>query len=264
MKKPSDKVAVITGASTGVGLAVSRKLSRAGINIYMLSHSAIKLKNAAKIVNKTSKATVKTAVVDVRISSQVSKTINRILTKNKKIDYLINCAGITLQGEFDKFSERDWDDVVGTNLKGVFLMSRSVWPYMKNNRGGQIITISSASGLQGNSGNTIYCASKFGVNGLMESMAVEGQKYGIKVTTICPGNINTSIWNPDDPEIIKERENMLQTKDIASLVLFILNRPQSDHFKQIILLPFNLQSRITGKTRGPGGKFSPPSINYEK
>lgn len=249
------KVAIVTGASSGVGLEISKRLSRGNIEVFMISHSTNKLEKAQLAVEKVSKTEVTSLVVDVRKKSEVFATVDKIIKQKGRIDYLINCAGISIHGDFDKLGEWDWDKVIDTNLKGIFLFCRAVWLIMKQTKNCQIITISSASGLTGYSNGSIYCASKFGVNGLMEALALEGQEVGIKVTNICPGQINTPIWNPDDPEVNEARKNMLNTKSLADLIFYILKRPWNEHLKRIIISPFAIQPYLRGRNKGPGGKF---------
>ncbi len=252
--KRIQKIAIVTGASSGVGLEITKKLVKRKIKVYMVSHNEDRLDSAKKEAENLSKE-IETIVVDVRKRNEVFKAVSKILEANEKIDYLINCAGVSIHGDFGKLEERDWNEVLNTNLKGVFLFCRAVWPIMKVSGNCQIITISSASGNTGYSGGSIYCASKFGVNGFMEALALEGQEVGIKVTNICPGQINTAVWNPNDPEVNKARAKMLNTKAIGELVEFLIKRPWNEHYKKINVNPFAIQPYLKGRNRGPGGKF---------
>lgn len=255
-----NKVAIVTGASSGIGLAVSKTLTSKGIKVYMVSHDRDKLNAAAKEIGIP---LIQSIVVDVRVRSDVFRAVDMIVKEDQKIDFLINCAGVSIHGDFEKLEERDWDEVIDTNLKGIFLFCRAVWPIMKSAGNCQIITISSASGNSGYSGGSIYCASKFGTNGLMEALAMEGQEVGIKVTNICPGQVDSAIWNPNDPEVNQARVNMLNTKAIGELVEFVISRPWNEHYKKININPFAIQPYLKGRNRGPGGKF-PEQKNVKK
>lgn len=248
----ANKVAIVTGASSGIGLAVAKTLVNKGIKVYMVSHDNNRLVTAA---SKFESDLARPITVDVRSSKEVFKVVDKIFKDAGHIDYLINCAGVSIHGDFDKLEERDWDEVVDTNLKGIFLFCRAVWPLMKSAGNCQIITISSASGNSGYSGGSIYCASKFGTNGLMESLALEGQEVGIKVTNICPGQVDSAIWNPNDLEVNQARTNMLNTKAIGQLVEFVISRPWNEHYKKININPFAIQPYLKGRNKGPGGKF---------
>lgn len=249
------KVAIITGGSSGVGLGIAKKLVKENVITVLVSRSPEKLEKAKNALGASKNSNVHTIQTDVTDSDQVTKMIKGVTSKFGTIDYLIMSAGVSIHGPYDKILERDWDEVINTNVKGVFLATKAVWPIMMKKKGCQIINISSASGLLAYPGGSIYCASKFGVNGLMDALALEGQELGIKVTNICPGQIDTPIWNPKDKDVNKARSGMLNTQSIADLVYYLLSRPGNEHFRNIILHPFAIQPYLRGRNRGPGGKF---------
>jgi len=185
--------------------------------------------------------------------------VDTVKNKYGSIDYLINAAGVNIHGQFSKLDERDWDEVIDINLKGVFLCCKAVWPIMTQQKESQILTISSASGLNSYPTGTIYCASKAGLNSFMDALTLEASEVGIKVTNICPGQIDTPMWNLNDGEVNNARKYMLSADSIASLVDYVLTRPWNEQFKNLTLFPYeikgSMQLLLRSKNRGPGGKF---------
>lgn len=262
------KIAIVTGGSSGIGFAITSKLIQNGIKTIIISKSQIKLDNALQKLKSINKDLVDAKRADVRNGKEISKCVDEIFRKYGKINYLINSVGVSIHGPFSKLEERDWDEVVDTNLKGVFLSCKAVWKYMlkQTETRPQIITISSASGQAGYSNGSIYCASKFGVNGLMDALYLEGQEIGIKISTVIPGPVDTQIWNLNDAEVDAARKNMLKTDAIADIVYYIISRPWNEHFRSIVLHPFAIQPFLRGRNRGPGGIFpkNPEKISTYK
>lgn len=140
-------------------------------------------------------------------------------------------SGIGLHGSIEKFPEEDWDTLLAVNLKGVFLCSKAVFPIMKRQREGYIVNISSLSGKMGMAGIGAYCASKFGVIGLTETLIEEGMPYSIKATAICPAYVNT----PMVAGAPVPASRMIQPEDIAATVLFLLSLSDYAIIKEIII-----------------------------
>lgn len=152
-----------------------------------------------------------------------------------RVDILVNNAGVEVGGLLLTFDERDFDAVVDTNLKGVFLCAKAVLPSMIERKSGHIINIASVAGLRGWAEDGPYSASKWGVLGLSESLDEEVRKDGIKVTCICPGSVDTSMINkwiaPDDPR----RPLLLRPEDIANAVLYAASQPPNVVVNQLVI-----------------------------
>lgn len=249
------KVIVITGASSGIGFGIAEALSHDENNkLVLVSRSTKKLDNAKRRLRKN-QAKVYCVAADVTNQDQVQAMIDETLSLCGTIDYLIMSAGVSIHGKFQDLLVRDWDEVVGTNLKGVFLTCKAVWPIMMQKNGCQIINVSSASGLSSYPTSSIYSASKAGVNALMDALILEGQEVGIKVSNIIPGQVDTAIWNPDDEDVNAARPGMLTPRSIGEYVEFMLSRPYNEHFRSVIVHPFAIQPLLRGRNRGPGGLF---------
>jgi len=254
------KIIVVTGTSSGMGYAIANKLLTKGHTVIMISKNREKLE---KSFNKLS-GNKYMYVCDVR-SSKDTKNLFKIIIKDfNKIDILVNSAGVSIHGDFEKLSARDFDEVIDTNLKGTFNMCLEAWKLMKNISEGHIINISSISGFKGYPSGSIYSASKFGVNGLMDALSYEGQECGIKVTNICPGQVDTDIWNPDDDDVNAARPLMLKPDAIADLVEYTISRDFNEHLSQIIIKPFAQQPYLRGRNKGPGGKFPKKKSKFDK
>lgn len=249
------KIAIVTGGSSGVGLGIAKKLVSENIITIIVSRSKDKLNTALKELNAIAPKNIYSIQADISDAAQVEKMVDEVVKKFGTIDYLIMSAGVSIHGPFEELLERDWDEVMNINLKGAFLTCKAVWSIMKQKKDCQIINISSASGLSPYPTGSIYCASKAGVNSLMDVIALEGQEIGIKVTSICPGQIDTAIWNPNDEDVNSARDGMLKPESLGDMVYYLLTRPYNEHFRNIIMHPFAIQPFLRGRNRGPGGKF---------
>jgi NADP-dependent 3-hydroxy acid dehydrogenase YdfG len=233
MEKPLDgKVALITGSSRGIGLAIARSLGRLGAKLSLCSRHAGKLESAGAEMRGEGTIAITTAV-DVTRSSDIGKLVQKTEESLGAIDILINNAGIGYFGPFQEASESDWDAVLDTNLKAVFLLSKAVAPGMIERRTGHIINIASLAGKNAFAGGAIYCASKWGLLGLSECMAEDLRQYSIRVSAICPGTVATDF----SPHGGKDTRKMLQPEDIAHAVEAIVTQSPQSFISEILLRP---------------------------
>src|ERR1700730_16819164 len=184
------KVALITGASRGIGFAIARRLGKMGARISICARDQAKLDQTASVLRGEGIETLAIRA-DVTRSDQISALIQKTQQELGPIDILVNNAGIGLFGPFLEFGEADWNAVLDTNLKSVFLMSRAVAPEMIRRQTGHIVNISSLAGKNTFANGAIYCASKWGLMGLSGAMAEDLRGYGIRVSAICPGSVAT-------------------------------------------------------------------------
>ena len=222
----SGKIAVVTGASQGIGEVVAEKLSEAGAHVVCIARSTEKIK---KLVEKINNSGFKASYISCDISNGKNFTdaITNIFSEFKSLDILVNNAGITRDALLMRMNEEQWDTVLETNLKGAFHgMKAAVRPMMKK-KSGRIINITSIVGLTGNAGQANYAASKSGLIGMSKSIAKEVATRGITVNCIAPGWIETKMTE-NLPE--KSRDELLKRipqartgrpEDIAYAVLFL-------------------------------------------
>ena len=224
-KPLSDQVALVTGSSRGIGKAIAQKLAQLGAAVCLCGRDAKTLEAAAREVGELSPR-VLAIPANVTNGKDVAALVQGTEEKLGPITLLVNNAGIGNPGfgPVQEKSEADWDVVLDTNLKSVFLVSSAVAPLMMKRRRGDIINISSLAGKNTFAGGGLYCASKWGLQGLTGCMAEDLRAYGIRVSAICPGSVATEFSGrgPKDPS------KVLTPEDVAHAVAMIaLQGPQS-------------------------------------
>lgn len=232
-EKPlAGKVALITGASRGIGLAIARKLGSLGAKLSVCARNADKLANAASELKNAGVTTV-SAVADVSRPSDIEALVRKTKQELGAIDILVNNAGIGYFGPFHQAPEAIWDSVLDTNLKSVFLVSKAVAPEMIERRSGHIINIASLAGKNTFAGGAIYCASKWGLLGMTQCMAEDLRAYDIRVSAICPGTVATDF----SPHAGKDPSKMLQPDDVAHTVEMIVTQAPQSFISEVLLRP---------------------------
>ena len=226
------KVAIITGASRGIGLAVAHRLGTLGAKLSLCARDAKRLKSAADELRSVA-AGVFTAAVDVTHGEQIVAFVQNTEKTLGPVEILVNNAGVGYFGPTHEASEANWDNVLDTNLKSVFLASKAVAPGMIGRRSGHIINIASLAGKNAFAGGGIYCASKWGLLGLTECMAEDLRAYGIRVSAICPGSVATDF----SPHGKKDISKMLQAEDIAHVVEMIVTQAPQSFISEVLLRP---------------------------
>jgi NAD(P)-dependent dehydrogenase (short-subunit alcohol dehydrogenase family) len=231
----SEKVVIVTGGSKGIGREVASKLTSEGAVVSILSRNKEDLQKVAKELNVTG------IPCDLRDPDQVKSVIDMILKKHGSIDFLINNAGKAYIGPLAEMTDNDWNDIISTNLTSVFLTCRAVIPHMVSRKRGFILNVVSNSGKAGAANFAAYCASKFGEIGLTQSLFHELRPFGIKVAAICPGAVDTQMWDSvaDDPKIKPKKEKALTPSQVAEVILFML---KNDNIMMVepVILPSSL------------------------
>ncbi|OUL43308.1 3-oxoacyl-[acyl-carrier-protein] reductase [Prochlorococcus sp. HOT_208_60] len=222
----SGKVALITGASRGIGKEIALELSRLGAEVFINYSSSDE--KAEEVVNsiKNSKGKAHKLKFDVSKEDSVSLAFEEIIKINGTIDILINNAGITRDGLLMRMKSEQWDDVLNTNLKGVFLCTKYASKFMMKKRSGSIVNISSVVGIIGNPGQANYSAAKAGVIGFTKTCAKEFASRGINVNAIAPGFIETEMTEKlNTEEILKviPLGKLGSCTQIANLVSFLVS-----------------------------------------
>ncbi len=197
----NNRVAVVTGSTQGIGLAIAKILAKKGIKVVVTSRNIDKVKKAvAEIKNDGGEAFGLKCNVTNR--EEVKALGEKVVEKYGRIDILVNNAGITRDSSFKKMTDEQWDEVLNSDLKSVFIVTQELSKYMESNRYGRILNISSVVGLSGNYGQSNYSAAKAGIIGLTKTLAVELGKKGITVNAIAPGFIETAMTQ-EIPEKIR-------------------------------------------------------------
>lgn len=224
------KIALITGATSGIGKATAIKLAQNGYNLILCGRRAEKLEEVKNVLSKTVK--IHSLLFDVRNRQEVELQINSLPAEWKNIDILVNNAGnahglSTIQnGDID-----DWDAMIDGNVKGLLYVSRAVIPQMVERKKGHIINLSSVAGKQTYANGAVYCASKKAVEAISEGMRLDLTEHGIKITNIAPGAVATEFsevrfkGDKEKAQKVYEGYDPLLAEDIADFISYAVNVP---------------------------------------
>jgi 3-oxoacyl-[acyl-carrier protein] reductase len=225
-------IALVTGGSRGIGMAIARRLRTMGARVAICGRNEARLEQAARELAAQG-LDVLAVVADVTRAPAVDDLVSRVQTELGPIDILVNNAGIGIFGAFHERSEAEWDNVLDTNLKSVFLVSRAVVPEMIRRGAGQIINIASLAGKNTFPNGGIYCASKWGLMGLSGCMTEELRAHGIRVSVICPGSVATEFSLHSG----RSADLLLQPDDVAHAVAMLVSEGPHSFISAVDLRP---------------------------
>jgi|SRR5690625_4107085 len=212
-----NKVAIITGAGKGIGRATALALAEEGVSLGLIARTETDLQKVAEEVAKYD-VRVAIATADVSDYTQVEKAVEKLYGELGTFDILINNAGIAKFGSFLELPVEEWEQIVKVNLFGMYYVTRAVLPKMIEQKSGDIINISSTAGEKGGPVTSAYSASKFGVMGLTESLAMEARKHDIRVTALTPSTVVTDL--AINQGLVKgDEQDVLQPEDLAELIV---------------------------------------------
>jgi len=235
----TDAVAVVTGASSGLGAHFSRSLIDRGATVYGLARSTDKLAALQDDLGDS----FRPITCDVRDEEQVAEAFETVRNESGRLDVLLNNAGLGQFGPVDDLPLDDWDVQMDTNLRGVFLCTREAVPTMREQNeetgfGGHIVNVASIAGLLGNPNLTAYNTTKFGLRGFSESLMKEVRDDGIRVTCLYPGSIETNFF---DVAGVEMTDNPLQPEDVSATVLHVLESPANHLISEVVMRPLRPQ-----------------------
>lgn len=221
------KVAIITGASRGIGKSIAQTFAKNGAGIaftdIVINESALALENELKSFGVNAKG-YQSDAADLKASEEL---IDKVVADFGRIDIVVNNAGITKDSLLMRMSEQQWDDVLRINLKSVFNMTKAAQRIMLKQRSGVFVNLSSVVGLKGNAGQSNYSASKAGILGFTKSIALEFGSRNIRCNAIAPGFIETAMTAALDPKVVQQWRETIPLKrggspeDVANLALFL-------------------------------------------
>jgi NAD(P)-dependent dehydrogenase (short-subunit alcohol dehydrogenase family) len=232
--RPLDgQVAVISGAGRGIGAAIAHELSKLGAIVVLCGRTRPALEQTAQSI---AEAVGKAEVVpwDVTSLASVEAAAKHVEATYGRLDILVNNAGIGgFSSPLHQLSPHEWDQILNTNLRGVYYAVRAFAPLMIRARSGHIINISSLSGKNALPNGAAYAASKWGLNGLSYSLAEELRSHNIRVAVVCPGSTNTDL----SPHAGKDPSKMLQPQDVAHAVAMLVTQSPQSFVSEILLRP---------------------------
>jgi NAD(P)-dependent dehydrogenase (short-subunit alcohol dehydrogenase family) len=251
------RVAVVTGGGSGIGRETSLTLAQAGAAIVVVGRTLGSLKDTVEQIHQQRDDTIpaRACVADVRREDELEAMVAETVETLGHIDILVCSAGMLRAVQAGpkpvaKLTYDEWSAVIQTNLRGTFLSSKAVLPTMIRQRSGDIVHLSSTSGLRGYAYDSAYCSSKFGIIGFSESLREEVRRYGIRVQTLLPGPVDTDIWEQNRP--VPPPEKVLPVRRVAETIAFLLTLPRSTMMDHPTIIPFRPHHRPAWRTAGPG------------
>ena len=220
MEPVKGKAALVTGASRGIGRATAIMLAERGARVACLGRDEEALQEVVKVIT-TSGGEAFHLYCDVRNEWSVQRTVEDIRDQLDTIDILINNAGVGIRGRIEDYTLTEWRSTIDTNLTGVFLFCRAAIPIMREQKGGRIINVSSGAGRNGIAGHGAYCASKFGLMGLTDTLGHELRDAGILVSAVVPGSTDTSFSGrtPKSDEGRRSETGMMSPFEVAEAIV---------------------------------------------
>ncbi|HDG9393438.1 TPA: SDR family oxidoreductase [Staphylococcus aureus] len=226
----TDKVAVVTGAGSGIGEAIATLLHEEGVKVILAGRNKDKLQNVA---NQLAQDSVKVVPTDVTKKEEVDELIKIAQQTFGGLDIVINSAGQMLSSKITDYQVDEWDSMIDVNIKGTLYTAQAALPTMLEQSSGHLINIASISGFEVTKSSTIYSATKAAVHTITQGLEKELVKTGVKVTSISPGMVDTAItaaYNPTD-------RKKLEPQDIAEAVLYALTQPKHVNVNEITVRP---------------------------
>lgn len=230
------KRALITGASSGIGRATALAFARAGIDIALVSRHEDRLEVVAEEARNLG-VEAKAFPLDLAKVEQVHAQIDSIVAAFGPVNILVNNAGMGYTGDLIDTSLADWQRVMDLNLTSVFQCIKGVLPGMRDQGSGTIINVVSIAGLQAFPHWGAYCVSKFGLMALSKTLAMEERVHGIRVTALCPGSVNTPIWDSATVKADFDRSLMLTPEIVAESILHVALLPKAAVIEELTLMP---------------------------
>jgi len=236
-ENPNPQTAIITGASRGIGEAIALALGAQGMHLGLVARSEETLEDVARRVEQ---AGGKACAVpcDIANADQIEHVVSGLHKQLGRIDCLINNAGTFIERSISDLTVADWEQSLRVNLTAPFAFAKAALSIMAEQGGGRIINIGSTASHQGYLHQAAYCASKHGLLGLSRVLAIEGKTANIRVTTLCPGGVDTTLIDGTYLGKRLEGEPKLESDDIAQQVLFVLQQPPQVDIPEILTRRF--------------------------
>jgi NADP-dependent 3-hydroxy acid dehydrogenase YdfG len=227
---------LITGASRGIGKATALAFAKVGLSSVLIGRSLDQLQATADEVRALGAEAIAISL-DLSEVNQLKGRLGQLLETSGSVDILVNNAGMGYTGGLLETSLADWQRVIDLNLTSPFQCIQAVLPQMRSRRSGTIINVISVAGRQTFPDWGAYCASKFGLMGMTKTLAQEERSYGIRVVALCPGAVNTPLWDSPTVDADFDRSLMLTPEDVADAIVHAALLPQHVALDELVLMP---------------------------
>ena len=231
-----DKVAIVTGASSGIGKAIARQLSAMGMRLVLIGRDQARLEN---LVDELSCEAIWIAT-DLADEHAVQKLVDQTMEQFGSIDVLVENAGVFGNESVADTAPSDIVEMVNVNLTSVILLAQAVLLHMRKTKSGEILVVGSIAGISDMRNEAVYSATKHGVNAFVRSLRRQVQADGIRVGSVLPGTVATELWGKVDPQKTDQQvdaREVLRPEDIAEIVAFMITRPPNVSVRELVVLP---------------------------
>ncbi len=232
------KAALITGAGSGLGEATARAFAEAGCAVACVD---VNLEAAGRVCRELSGLDIPCVALacDVGDAEAVAHTVQTVVERLGRLDYVVNCAAIDHTISVDEMTVAQWDQVIAVNLRGPFLTAKAAWPILVRQGGGHIVNVASTAATRAWANAAAYHASKWGLVGFSRGLGVEGRAHGIRVTTIIPGGMRTHFFDRFVEQGIPmpEQHNLQDPANVARTILFAVTMPPESAVQELIVTP---------------------------
>ena len=233
-----NKVALVTGASRGIGEAIALALANAGMKLLLTARDEVRLRRVAEQAQKAG-AAVETFVADLHDEAQIKKLVARVHEKFGRLDVLVNNAGLGYFKPVAEMTTAQWDEMFAINLRAVFLATREALPYLRQAGESFIVNVASLAGKNTFVNGGGYAATKWGLRAFAQCLMLEERKHGVRVLTICPGSVATDFGTSTERSSRAAQHNIIQPEDVAETILAALQIPQRAMVSEIDIRPTN-------------------------
>jgi 3-oxoacyl-[acyl-carrier protein] reductase len=236
----TERVALVTGGSQGIGQATVAALATRGFHVAAVARDIDRLRASTAELSEKVQGLVTPLAADVSREADASRAVDAVIERHGRLDVLVNCAGVSMRANrrLADSDVREWRRIIDINLTGTYLMCRAALQHLAKSPDATVVNIQSTAAFSAKPGVGVYAASKFGVRALTESLIEEYRGTTVRVTSVSPGPVNTSIWNhkikpPDEAA----RATMIRASDIAEIVLWLIERPPRLHIPNVTVTP---------------------------
>jgi NAD(P)-dependent dehydrogenase (short-subunit alcohol dehydrogenase family) len=230
----ANRVAFVTGAGSGLGEATARRLAQAGARIACVDLDGERAERAAATLGEAF-----AIAADVGNAAAVQTAVDTVVERWGRLDIAVNCAGVDFVVGIDDLTVPQWDRVLGVNLRGPFLVAKTVFPQMRQQGGGDIVNVASTAALRAWANAAAYHASKWGLVGLSRALGVEGRPYDIRVTTLIPGGMDTHWFDrfPEQGIPLPDREHLQDPATVADAIAYAVGLPRGSAVQELLITP---------------------------